>query len=562
MRFPSPYRMFLILCDAKGRIKLLSRILEILKLKNNHPNKYQNWKSKYLLGNKTPPLVDFKQAIEVLVYNHEQGADSTLRSIQSIKKQGIDNIRVSFLGKLPSNIPGDEIQTRIFNTLNEWYSAIDQNSLVMLIPAGDMLLENFAGELLANSQANPNSDVFYCDSAIRFNEEANDECHFKPSFSPYTLASRNFIGRSFAVRAHCLHPCEHAFSSPINHHALLLELYGKGCAFLRIPGVYYLEVENGGREPKQIQQIAMAIEKAMPGSSALVSDLQNGYFDLRFPINDKPLVSVIIPSRDAAEMCHKCLSALFNKTHYPNFEVLLIDNGSKDPSFFSMVEDWQNRYPARFRVIRDDAAFNFSRLMNLGAHNANGSVLLLMNNDIEAIHADWMDRMVEVCMRKDVGVTSAKLLYPNNTVQHAGAVLGLGDAAGHILVGAPADAEGYYGNLVCLTEYSIMTAACMMVTKEIYWSVNGFEEALSVEFNDFDFCLKVHAKGKHNLMIPQATLYHHESITRGHPRENPKTYKRYVGELNKFKNTWSALIPNDPAYNPYLSKVSDDFRMG
>jgi hypothetical protein len=128
--------MILILCDPKGRIKLLNRILEILKLKNKHPNIYQNWKSKYLIGNKKKPsLVDFKKAIEVIIYNHELNEDSTLRSIQSIKKQGINNIRVSFLGKPTSNIPGDVIQSRFYNTLNEWYSAIDQNSIGMLIPA-------------------------------------------------------------------------------------------------------------------------------------------------------------------------------------------------------------------------------------------------------------------------------------------------------------------------------------------------------------------------------------------------------------------------------------------
>jgi GT2 family glycosyltransferase len=423
-------------------------------------------------------------------------------------------------------------------------------------------LENFAGELLAISQANPNSDVFYCDSSIRFYEEANDRCHFKPAFSPYTLASRNFIGRSFAVRAHCIQNCEHAFSSPINHHALLLELYGNGCAFHHMPGVYYLEVGYGSTGDKQIEESTEAIEKTMTGSSALVSDLQQGYFDLRFPIDEKPLVSVIIPSRDAAEMCEKCLYALFNKTHYPNFEILLIDNGSKDPSFFSMIENWQHRFSSRFRVIRDDEAFNFSKLMNLGAQNASGSILLLMNNDVEVIHADWMERMVEFCLRKDVGVVTAKLLYPNDTIQHAGAILGLGDAAGHILVGANGDASGYFGNLVCLTEYSIMTAACMMVSKDIYWKVGGFDEAFPVEFNDFDFCLKVKALGKHNLMIPQVKLYHHESISRGHPRENPKTYKRYVGELNLFRSKWHNLLTNDPAYNPYLSKVFDDFRMG
>jgi len=559
MKYPGFFRLLLALAEAKGRLKLWDRVCRLV-FKNSYSRSvsYDQWKLKYHQQATNDASSSSNEPICLVVFGSNKHEDLLHQTIESILAQKHPKIQVLVSWDGPYNDTYPKNTVRFVDSKGDWQSLLPNEGWMVFMHAGDKLLDGFTATMFHA----PPSEVVYCDSAIRFNEEANDECHFKPSFSPYTLASRNFIGRSFAVRAHCLHPCEHAFSSPINHHALLLELYGKGCAFLRIPGVYYLEVENGGREPKQIQQIAMAIEKAIPGSSALVADLQNGYFDLRFPINDKPLVSVIIPSRDAAEMCHKCLSALFNKTHYPNFEVLLIDNGSKDPSFFSMVEGWQNRYPARFRVIRDDAAFNFSRLMNLGAHNANGSVLLLMNNDVEAIHADWMDRMVEVCMRKDVGVTSAKLLYPNNTVQHAGAVLGLGDAASHILVGAPADAEGYYGNLVCLTEYSIMTAACMMVTKEIYWSVNGFEEALSVEFNDFDFCLKVHAKGKHNLMIPQATLYHHESITRGHPRENPKTYKRYVGELNKFKNTWSALIPNDPAYNPYLSKVFDDFRMG
>ena len=270
-----------------------------------------------------------------------------------------------------------------------------------------------------------------------------------------------------------------------------------------------------------------------------------------------PLVSIIIPTRDNLEHLKKCIDALIHKTSYPNFEVLVMNNDSRERDvidYFKKLHSLES-----FRIVDVPGEFNFSKICNLGASQASGSHLLFLNDDVEAITNDWLSEMVVIANRKEVGCVGAKLLYPNDTIQHAGIILGLGGYAGHAFRRFPRHHNGYASRLDLVQNYSAVTGACLLVRKEVFSKVSGFDENfLKIAFNDVDLCLKVLQAGFKNVWTPHALLYHYESASRGDDLEG-KNYKRFLSEGNHLRNKWSEYLLHDPAYNPNLSICVEDF---
>jgi GT2 family glycosyltransferase len=264
-----------------------------------------------------------------------------------------------------------------------------------------------------------------------------------------------------------------------------------------------------------------------------------------------PLVSIIIPTRNAKALVKQCIDSIFEKTTYSNFEIILVDNGSDDPSSLDYFAELNER--DNIRVVRDDGNFNFSRLNNEAVKVAKGELLCLMNNDIEVISPDWLDEMVSQAVRPEIGAVGAKLLYPNDTVQHAGVILGLGGIAGHAHLGIHRNDPGYFGRANLVQNFIAVTAACLVIRKEIYENVGGLNEKdFAVAFNDVDFCIRVHQAGYHNLWTPFAEMYHHESATRGSDLA-PEKIERFKQEIKSMELLYGNILFNDPAYNPNLS---------
>jgi GT2 family glycosyltransferase len=285
-----------------------------------------------------------------------------------------------------------------------------------------------------------------------------------------------------------------------------------------------------------------------------------GYgFRVRYPLpRPAPLVSIIIPTRNKQDLVKVCLESIFEKTHYDHYEVLLVDNGSDDEQALAYFADIAAREP-RLRVIRDDSPFSFSAINNRAAEKAKGEVLVFLNNDIEVIGGDWLEELVSHACRASVGAVGAKLLYPNQTVQHAGVVLGVGGWAGHAHKGNFNYAPGYMGRASLISGFSAVTGACLAVKAKAFFDVGGFNEAhLKVACNDVDLCLKLNALGLRTVYTPYAKLFHHESATRGYEDTDEKK-ERFRNELAYMQTHWAAELANDPAYNPNLTLDKEDF---
>lgn len=271
----------------------------------------------------------------------------------------------------------------------------------------------------------------------------------------------------------------------------------------------------------------------------------------------EPLVSLVIPTYNGYQITKQAIDSILEKTSYSNYEILLVDNNSDDPTALRYFEEINKE--EKVSVLRYPFPFNYSAINNFAAKQAKGEVLGLINNDIEVINSDWLTEMVSHAIRDDVGCVGAKLYYPNNTIQHAGVILGLGGVACHSHKDFPRDHPGYFRRLQSVQNYSAVTAACLLVTKSIFNQVNGLNELdLTVAFNDVDFCLKVQSAGYRNLWTPYAELYHHESISRG-AEDNPEKVARFNKEIDYMVTHWKTDEIFDFSYNPNLTISKEDF---
>jgi len=272
-----------------------------------------------------------------------------------------------------------------------------------------------------------------------------------------------------------------------------------------------------------------------------------------------PLVSLIILTRNQLQILRKCVESILDKTTYTNYEIVIVDNGSDDPETLDYLKHME--YHTKIKIIRDDRPFNYSMLNNSAVKEVRGELIGLINNDIEIISPEWLSEMVGHALRPEVGAVGAKLWYPDNTLQHAGVVLGLGGVAGHVHRYLPRNHRGYFDRASLSQSFSAVTAACLVIRKTTYEEVNGFnEENLQVAFGDVDFCIRVREKGYRNIWTPFSELYHHESASRGLD-DTPVKKKRFDSEVAYMKQRWGDILLRDPAYNPNLTLDSEDFSL-
>lgn len=297
------------------------------------------------------------------------------------------------------------------------------------------------------------------------------------------------------------------------------------------------------------------------GVPAKVSDGQFlGLYRTKFLWEEKPLISILIPNKDHTEDLNRIITSIEEKSTYRNYEYIIIENNSEQPETFEYYEKLQAENP-KVRVVTWKEGFNYSAINNFGATFARGEYLLLLNNDTEIINPDCLEELLGYCMRDDVGAVGARLYYEDNTIQHAGVVLGWGGVAGHCFVQQLRSATGYCHRIIEAQDYSAVTAACMMVKKKAFDEVGGLTEELAVAFNDIDFCMKLGKAGYLIVYNPYAELYHYESKSRG-LEDTPEKILRFQKEIATFHKYWSEnLKAGDPMYNPNLTMISQDFSL-
>jgi O-antigen biosynthesis protein len=265
-----------------------------------------------------------------------------------------------------------------------------------------------------------------------------------------------------------------------------------------------------------------------------------------------PKVSLVIPTRDRLPLLERCVESIRALTTYPDYEIIVVDNQSVEPETLAYLATLAGS--PRIRVIPHDKPFNYSAICNSAVADVDGAIVGLVNNDVEVISPDWLERMVQHAARPGVGAVGAMLYYPDDTIQHAGVVVGLGGVAGHAFAHAPRGAPGDHGRASLTHAVSAVTAACLLVRRDVYLEAGGLDESLQVAFNDIDFCLKLLDLGYRNVWTPFAELYHHESASRG-AEDTPEKQRRFQREVEAMQARWHRRLHADPSYNPNLSLV-------
>jgi GT2 family glycosyltransferase len=296
------------------------------------------------------------------------------------------------------------------------------------------------------------------------------------------------------------------------------------------------------------------------GINATSELLDFGMYRTRYKLPDpRPLVSLIIPTRNGLKLLRQCIESIVSKTEYTNYEIVIVDNNSDEEDTLKYLDKISRE--ERIQVIRDTRPFNYSALNNSAAKAIKGEYLGLINNDIEVISGDWLSEMVGLASQHGVGAVGARLWYPDNTLQHGGVILGISGVAGHSHKGLPRNAPGYFGRAQLIHTLSAVTAACLIIRKDIFWEVGGLdEENLKVAFNDVDFCIRVREAGYRNVWTPYAELYHHESASRG-LEDTPEKKRRFYSEAKFVQQRWGKILLEDPAYSPNLTLDREDFSL-
>ena len=287
----------------------------------------------------------------------------------------------------------------------------------------------------------------------------------------------------------------------------------------------------------------------MKGTVSHTADL--GFYRVKYPVQGHPLISIIIPNKDEKETLEKCLESIRKNTLYENYEIIIVENNSTTDEIFEYYKKLSK--DPRIHLICWKREFNYSAINNFGVKNARGEYLLFLNNDVTVITEDWLNEMLGVCQRTEVGAVGVKLIYPDNTIQHAGCVVGMGGIAGHMFVDMPADRTGYLHKASILQDMTAVTAACMMMKRSAFEKAGGFTEELAVAFNDVDLCLKTGKAGYLVVYDPYVKLYHMESKTRG-AENNETKMRRFQNEIEYMRSNWIDILKNgDPNYNKNLS---------
>ena len=468
----------------------------------------------------------------------------------------------------------------VFRDVNGHISAASNSALevangafIALLDNDDLLSEHALWWIAQSIADHPGAALIYSDEDKIDQSGVRTEPYFKSGWNPDLFLSHNMICHLSAYRADLIRDVggfREGYEGAQDYD-LALRCVEKlePRQIVHIPRVLYHWRSHAGSTAQGVNEKPYALaagERALndhfarTGTAARAEVLDIGMYRTRYEVlQPAPLVSLIIPTRNSLQLISQCVSRILEKTTYQHYEIIIVDNGSDDPRVLEYFATLNSN--DRVRVLRDDRPFNFSALNNFAAEHARGEYLGLLNDDVEVRSPDWLEEMVSLAQQPGVGAVGARLWYPDNTLQHGGVILGIGGIAGHSHKRLPEGQPGYFGRAQLIQTFSAVTAACLVIKKDLYEAVGGLDESnLEIAFNDVDFCLRLREAGYRNVWTPYAELYHHESATRGHD-DTPEKRLRFEKETRYMTKRWGDSLLDDPAYSPNLSLEREDFSL-
>lgn len=440
---------------------------------------------------------------------------------------------------------------------------------IALMDHDDLLPADALFHVAACIQAHPQARLIYSDEDKVDDHGARSDPYFKPDWNPDLFRSHNMFSHLGVLAAELVREVG-GFRKGLEGSQdwdLVLRCMERvqPAQIVHIPRVLYhwrIHAQSTASSMDAKPYAVVAGERALnehlarTGVQGEAAHVGMGY-RVRYALPPSPpQVSIIIPTRNAHALVRQCVESIQKRTRYPDWEILLVDNGSDEPAALAYFK--QLAQQPRIRVLRDAQPFNYSVLNNAAVAQAQGDVIALVNNDIEVRSPDWLGEMVSLALQPGVGAVGARLWYPDGTLQHGGVLLVPEGVALHANKGLPRGLNGYAGRGALLQSFSAVTAACLVVRKAVYAETGGLDEDLAVAYNDIDFCLRLRALGYRNLWTPYAELVHHESATRGDDAA-PEHRVRFARERERMLARWQPLIEHDPAYNPNLTLEAEDF---
>ncbi|MEE9339962.1 MAG: glycosyltransferase [Methylococcaceae bacterium] len=483
-------------------------------------------------------------------------------SIKSIQNQLLQPSEVFILHKKNqiycfSTNSNELSEKKLFNT---WIDTTKTN-IVTLLKSGDQLSDYYLLALEETHIKSPDYDLVYSDNDEISKDGLRCNPQFKPDWSPDFLIELNYIGETFSIPLHHLRQFLNKYNYPLTLLPIHILYYFATTRNNNIKHISQIlvhktnTVEITRQDNKQHNMLKKMVYKHTGGTLKTTNDIQQ--YRVSYSLsNSAPKVSIIIPTKDNIKLLRICVKSLIEKTDYKNFEIIIVDNQSVKNETHTYLKKLSKK--SFIRVISYNKPFNFSAINNLAVSHSQSEILCFLNNDIEIINSNWLSELVSHAIRPEVGCVGAKLYYPDGRIQHGGVIIGIGGVAAHAFSFEDGDSNGYLNRLNSLQNYSAITAACLVIRKELFCSIGEFNQIqLPVAFNDIDLCLRLREQGYQVIWTPYAELVHHESATRADDKTRSEEIKT---EVQFMQIRWHKWIQNDPAYNHHLSlAIGNDF---
>jgi len=446
-------------------------------------------------------------------------------------------------------------------------------AFVALLDHTDQLVAHALYLIAAELNASPQADLLYSDEDNINEDGRRSEPYFKPDWNPELFSCQNFISHLGVYRTQIVRELggfREGYAGAQDWDLAMRVIERIPAAHIRhIPHVLYhcrarpaspARAEAQQPDVKETQQRVLVDHFHRNGNEVQVLPSKERCWRIKYPLPvPPPRVSLIIPTRDRFDLLFQCVESIFQKTVYPNFEVCIVDNQSQEAQireYFAQLKEKRG-----VTILQYDAPFNYAAMNNFAVRQVQGEIIGFLNNDLEVISPEWLAEMVSHAIRPEVGAVGALLYYPNDTIQHAGVILGLGTVAGHVYRHQRRGYPGQRSRALLVQNMSAVTAACVLLRRSVFAEVGGLDETnLRITFNDVDLCLRLLEKGYRNVWTPYAELYHHESASRGY-EDTPEKALRLKQEMVYMQRRWGELLQNDPAYNPNLTLEQGDFSL-